>query len=215
MTTTTLHPGWRVQLAVHRAVRRDLHRLSVALESGDGTPAPAILDYWTVTHHQLHEHHVLEDTVVWPLMRERLGSAVDSLLDRNAQEHQDMAAAMDQFGTAVAATTTDPAVARAALVHLGQVVETHLAHEEADVLPLIPDAFTAEDVAYFTAEAGKTNPPPEFLPWLLDDAPEEDMAFFTGPMPPPVLNELRSSWTPQWRTKVDALGPSSTIPTQR
>lgn len=215
MTTTTVHPGWRVQLAVHRAVRRDLRRLSAALESGDGTRTPAIFDYWTVTHHQLHEHHVLEDTVVWPLMRERLGSAVDSLLDRNAQEHQDMSAAMDQFGAAVASMTTDPAVARAALEHLGQVVETHLAHEEADVLPLIPDAFTMEDVAFFSAEAAMTNPPPEFLPWLLDDAPEVDVAFFTGPMPPPVLEELRSSWTPRWQMKVDALDPSTTIPSQR
>ncbi len=214
MATTTLDPGWRVQLAVHRAVRRDLRRLSSALE-GRGTPQAAILAYWAVTRGQLHEHHVLEDEVVWPLMRQRLGAPVEALLDRNAQEHQDMAAAMEEFGAVVASMTTDTAPARAALGRLHEVVEKHLAHEEADVLPLIPDAFTLEDIAFFTAEAAKTNPPSVFLPWLLDDAPETDVAFFTGPMPPPVENELRSTWTPQWRAKVDALRLPSTIPNQR
>ena len=215
MTTTALHPGWRVQLAVHRAVRRDLRRLSSAFEPGQKTPQAAILAYWDVTREQLHEHHVFEDEVVWPLMRQRLGTAVDALLDRNAQEHRDMAAAMEEFGTSAASMTADPAPARAALGHLGEVIETHLAHEEADVLPLIPDAFSLEDIAFFTAEAAKTNPPSAFLPWLLDDAPETDVDFFTGPMPPPVEKELWSTWTPQWRAKVDALRLPSTIPNQR
>jgi hypothetical protein len=43
------------------------------------------------------------------------------------------------------------------------------------------------------------------LPWLLDDAPDADIDFFTGPMPAPVRAQLESSWTPQWRTTVDAL----------
>lgn len=205
MTTTTLHPGWRVQLAVHRAVRRDIGRLMAALAELRETTPEAVRAYWSVTAEQLHEHHMFEDTVVWPLLRERLGEDVDALLARNAQEHRDMASAMDAFGTVIAAMTTDTTAAAVALVQLNVAVETHLTHEEADVLPLIPDAFTADDVAMFAVESAKTNPPPAFLPWLLDDAPDADVGFFTGAMPAPVRTELESRWTPEWRMKVDAL----------
>jgi hypothetical protein len=40
-----------------------------------------------VTAAQLHHHHEFEDTVVWPLMGERLGARVDGLLPRNFDEH--------------------------------------------------------------------------------------------------------------------------------
>ena len=33
-TTATTNPGWRVQLAIHRAVRRDAGRLATALAGG-------------------------------------------------------------------------------------------------------------------------------------------------------------------------------------
>jgi hypothetical protein len=36
--TTPTNPGWRIQLAIHRAVRRDVSRLSAALAEGGGPP---------------------------------------------------------------------------------------------------------------------------------------------------------------------------------
>jgi len=202
--TTTLHPGWKVQLAVHRAVRRDTARLAAALADGSAPPA-AVQAYWAATAEQLHEHHVFEDNVVWPLMAERLEGRVAALLGRNANEHVAMAAAMDNFDRAVAALATDTGAARVALAQLHDAIETHLGHEEAEVLPLIPEAFTIEDVMFFSTESAKTNPAPAFLPWLLDDAPDDDVAFFTGPMPDPVRAALESEWTPRWRATVDAL----------
>jgi len=80
-------------------------------------------------------------------------------------------------------------------------METHLAHEEADVLPLIPEASTPDDLSFLQAESAKTNPPPAFLPWLLDDAPAADLAIFTGPMPAPVRSQLESTWMPQRRAR--------------
>lgn len=204
-TVTTTNPGWRVQLAIHRAVRRDATRLSIALSEGWGTPPAAVRAYWNVTSGQLHHHHELEDTVVWPLMGERLGDRVEALLARNAQEHQVMASAMDQFDAAVVAMTTDTVTARAALGRMQETIETHLAHEEADVLPLIPDAFTLDDIAFFQAEDAKTNPPNTFLPWMLEDAGNADVAFFTGHMPAPVREQLDTSWMPRWLLTVDDL----------
>jgi hypothetical protein len=202
-TTTPTNPGWRIQLAIHRAVRRDANRLAALLAHGGGGSASAVQDYWAVTAAQLHHHHEFEDTVVWPLMGERLGERVEALLARNAHEHQVMGATMDGFDTALA--TTDAPGARSALGRMQEAIESHLAHEEADVLPLIPEAFTMDDIAFFQAEDAKTNAPSVFLPWMLDDAPDEDLAFFTGHMPPPVREQLDSQWTPNWRKSVEAL----------
>lgn len=209
--TTPTNPGWRVQLAIHRAVRRDAARLSAALAT-DGEIAPdAVRAYWTVSATQLHRHHEFEDAVVWPLLGQRLGDRVTALLARNAHEHQVMASAMDEFDAALGRVTIDPAVAPAALGRMNEAIETHLADEEADVLPLASEAFTMEDVAFFQAEDAKTNPACEFLPWVLDDATGDDLAFFTGHVPAPVRSELDSNWMPQRRVLVEALGLSESV----
>jgi hypothetical protein len=202
--TTPTNPGWRIQLAIHRAVRRDAARLAGALADSDEAPTAAVRAYWALTAAQLHHHHIFEDTVIWPLMGERLGDRVQALLARNEHEHEVMASAMEAFDTALSGTDTVPA--RHALELLTDAIGVHLAHEEADVLPLIPEAFTMEDIAFFQAEDAKTNAARAFLPWMLDDAPDEDVAFFTAHMPPPVREQLDSGWTPRWRQSVDALG---------
>jgi len=210
-TTAPTNPGWRIQLAIHRAVRRDVTRLADALADGHEIPIDAMQAYWDVTAAQLHHHHTFEDTLLWPLLGKRLGDRVGVLLARNAHEHQVMASAMDVFDATLAATTTAPDAARAALGRMQAAIETHLAHEEADVLPLIPEAFTMEDIAFFRAEDAKTNAPEVFLPWMLDDAPEADLAFFTGTMPAPVQAQLESSWLPQRRVTIEALSPTKSV----
>ncbi len=209
--TTPTNPGWRIQLAIHRAVRRDASRLSHVLAATDEIPIEAVRAYWNVTATQLHHHHEFEDTVVWPLLGERLGDRVEALLARNAHEHEVMSATMGEFDSALGTMTTDPAAAREALGRMEEAIETHLAHEEADVLPLIPEAFTMEDIAFFQTEDAKTNAANVFLPWMLDDAPEADLAFFTGPMPAPVRAELESSWMPERRSVVEALGLTKAV----
>jgi len=208
MATTPRNPGWTVQLAVHRAVRRDLDRLSAASAEGRETAPAALSAYWAETATQLHHHHEFEDSVVWPLMAERLGDRVRPLLTRNGQEHLAMAAAMDEFDAVSRATTPGTGAAGEALQRLRAAVGTHLAHEEADVLPLTPEAFTLDDVAFFQAESARTNPPQAFLPWVLDDALEDDVAFFSGHMPAPVRELLESTWMPRRRITVDALQSS-------
>jgi hypothetical protein len=175
----------------------------------DAVISDAVRAYWSVTASQLHHHHEFEDTVVWPLLGQRLGDRVAALLARNAHEHEVMASAMDEFDAALA--TTDATSALVALSQMQEAIESHLAHEEADVLRLIPEGFTPEDLAFFQAEDAKTNAPNVFLPWMLDDAPNEDLEFFTGPMPAPVRENLESVWMPQRRLIVEALGRSVSV----
>lgn len=212
MTSPPEHPGWRVQLAVHRAVRRDVRRLWAALAEGRDTPPAAIRSYWKVTAEQLHHHHELEDTLAVPMMRERLGPSFDALFARNVQEHVVMAIAMDKFDT-VLSTTTDPAPARLALEQMDRAIELHLSHEEADVLPLVPESLSIDDVGDISAEAAKLDPPEVFLPWLLDDAPKEDLAYYTVPMPDPMRSAFTSTWLPERQKLVDALRLADTAVT--
>lgn len=209
--STPTNPGWRIQLAIHRAVRRDASRLSVALAGGREIPIDGVRAYWDVTAAQLHHHHDFEDTVIWPLLAERLGDRVEILLARNADEHLRMAAAMDEFDAALGALITDRGAARDALGRMHDTIETHLGHEEADVLPLIPEAFTMEDIAFFQAEDARTNVPDVFLPWMLDDAPEADLVFFAAAMPAPVRAQFDSSWMPRRQLTIDSLGLTGSV----
>jgi hypothetical protein len=210
--STTPNPGLAVQLAVHRAVRRDAARLAVAQADGADVPRDAVATYWAETARQLHHHHEFEDTIIWPLMGERLGERVAALLARNAHEHEVMASAMDDFDVRVATTSASGIPeAREALARLNDAIQLHLAHEEADVLPLIDEAFTFDDFAYFMAESAKTNTPDAFLPWVLDDATQADVDFFTGKMPDAVRAELFENWIPRRTATVEALARTAAV----
>jgi hemerythrin-like domain-containing protein len=203
-TTAALHPGVAVQYAIHGALRRDMDRLVGALSTYD-VPDDAVGAYAAEFLFQLHHHHTFEDDAVWPLMGERLGESVTSLLDRNRAEHTDVVASVDAFTTSVTPLGTDRASALAAATRMRDVVSTHLAHEEADVIPLAPDAFTMEDVARFQAESAKENPPDRFLPWVLESAAEPIAAGFHGTLPPQVQELLATAWMPAWQAKVTPL----------
>jgi uncharacterized protein (TIGR03086 family) len=194
-----------MQLAVHQAVRRDLARLAGALAPGVSSSPESVRTYWADFASALHHHHELEDKVIWPLMGDRLGGRVDGLLAVNAQEHASMSAAMDGFEATLANFVADPSTARAALSSMTARIAAHLEHEEAEVLPLIPDAFTPDDVAFFQSESAKVDPPARFLPWVLDDADDDVVTFFTSEMPPPVRTLLESSWIPHRRMRLDCI----------
>ncbi|HTY72998.1 MAG TPA: hemerythrin domain-containing protein [Actinomycetes bacterium] len=203
-STTTLHPGVAVQYAVHAAVRRDMDRLVGSLGT-HAAPDAAVLGYAEEFLFQLHHHHTFEDDAVWPLMRERLGDMTD-LLDRNLAEHADVVASVEDFAAEVQHLDGDRDPARAAAVRMREVVSLHLAHEEADVIPFVPQAFTLDDVARFQALSAEENPPSRFLPWVLESAPPPIAAGFAAVLPAPVQQALTDTWMPAWQAKVDALG---------
>lgn len=198
------NPGVAIQHAIHGAVRRDMHRLVVAL-SGDAVATEGVTEYAAEFLDHLHHHHTFEDAEVWPEMGRRLGASYTALLERNAAEHESIAAAVTGFTAALDRVGEDRAPAQAAATHLLEVVSEHLAHEEADVIPLIPEAFTLEDFTRFQEVSAALDPPPRFLPWLLESAPEPMATAFASQLPPPVRDQLAATWMPAWQAKVDAL----------
>jgi hemerythrin-like domain-containing protein len=198
------NPGIAIQYAIHGAVRRDMSRLVEVLGRPGAAPA-AVTDYAVEFLDHLHHHHTFEDAEVWPVMGQRLGPAVSALLERNAAVHGRIEAAVAAFAGEIERLDDDPTAAHAAAVRMSEVVSEHLDHEEAEVIPLVADVFTLDDFARFQALSAEQDPPPRFLPWLLDDAPEPVAAAFTAALPPPVQEQLSTTWMPVWQAKVDAL----------
>ncbi len=201
--TTERHPGWSVQLAIHRAVRRDLSRLAAAFDAEEPASADAIRAYWADFASALHHHHEFEDNVVWPLLADRLEGRADALLARNAEQHAAMSATMDACEAAIATMSTDRSEARERLAEAAAAINGHLDAEEADVLPL-SEVFSPDDVAYFMAENAKLDPPEVFLPWVLDDAADDDVEFFARTVPAPVHSVLEQAWLPNRRMRLDS-----------
>ena len=185
-------------LAMHDAFRRDLDRLVAAAEAG---AAPAVLRaYWDAFEVELHDHHRVEDDDVYPQVRAVLGAEAASVFDEMDAEHDALIAAIDTAGASLAADD---------LRHLRAIAIAHLAHEEADAVPLIRVAADDEFMTGFFARRQAEAVPPRYLPWVLDGACDAVVAQITAPLPAPVLTLLDTEWRPARQALVDALATSS------
>jgi hemerythrin-like domain-containing protein len=211
--------GIGMLLAIHAAIQRDLGRLvgSAGVLTDPGirdhdraVGAAGLASYWACLAEQLHHHHTIEDEEVFPYVRGALGDRADSVMDAMSDEHERITGAQDGVDTAVAALreqpTADNAVTVSArLLTFQEVVQGHLAHEEAEAIPLILEGF---DEGYWLAFMGRRQQDPgadTFLPWVLEGAPDPAVAEVTGALPPPVRELLVSQWQPAHTARVDAL----------
>jgi hemerythrin-like domain-containing protein len=126
---------------IHGAVRRDLARLTQALDrapDGDRARAQELEKAYENLHQQLTVHHEGEDEHVFPWLA---SEGIDpELLGAMESEHEAMSAALGDSSTTMAAygrtgSAADAAAARASIVRTTEVVERHLAHEENELEP--------------------------------------------------------------------------------
>ena len=126
---------------IHAAVRRDLDRLSSALDTfpdGDRARAQDLDRAFVNLRRELTHHHEGEDSHIWPMLA---NAGVDGgLLSDMESEHHAMAEALSQTGAAMTSlalsgTAADAAAARASVVRTQAVVERHLSHEESELEP--------------------------------------------------------------------------------
>src|SRR3954447_7872255 len=142
-------------MAIHGAVRRDLSRLASAVSSLCD-PAITVADrrvgatglsaYWSCFAQQLHHHHTIEDTEVFPYLRRSLSGRGTAVLDAMGTEHDAIDHAQDATQAALTALLADPTSDRARdvrnrLATFKEVVVSHLAHEEEAAVPLILEGF--------------------------------------------------------------------------
>ena len=211
--------GIGMLMAIHGAVRRDLDRLAAAVSSladdaivmsDRRVGATGLSVYWTCFAEQLHHHHVIEDTEVFPHLRRSLAGKGAAGLDARATEHEAIDEAQDAVQAAMDLLLAEPTVGNAAALRLRlatfkEVVAGHLAHEEEAAVPLIVEGFDTEYWLAFMSRRQQEAGTDAFLPWVLDGAPEPAVAQVTNELPPPVRALLLEQWTPAHASRVAAL----------
>jgi hemerythrin-like domain-containing protein len=199
-----------IMLAAHRALRRDLERLTRAADFAD-LPDPggraSIRAGWETFKRQLHLHHTAEDTVVWPALRQRLEHSADaqSVLDAMEAEHQQIDPLLAAVDAAFARTgegrRSDARAISDATDALATSLAAHLAHEERDGLPLIGVALTAAEwrrAGFRIARRNGLSAGSEMFAWLADGADPGEAAAVIGTLPPPARLAYRAVWRPRY-----------------
>jgi hemerythrin-like domain-containing protein len=191
-------PQLTMNRLIHAAVRRDLDRLSAALQAfpdGDTARAQDLDRAFVNLRRELTNHHEGEDTHIWPMLA-TLGVR-PALLEAMESEHHAMAEALSETGAAMTAFATSgsaaaAATARASVVRTRAVVEQHLGHEEEELEPqLHPHTSTPE---WKAVEKKLSRQPPSvagpFFAWLTDGMSDAHRAFLRTLIPAPVVTVL-------------------------
>ncbi len=192
---------------IHAALRRDLARFAAAVDdaSPDSECLAGLRRDWTAFSRQLHDHHVAEDQLVWPVLGLRAGEAAGAVLASMTAEHATIDPALADVDLALAAGTDsadDPNLGdlRAALTRVHNLLEAHLTHEETDAIPLVRRYLTSADLDHVAAvqrrRAGLGGAK-AFLPWVLDEASPADRDHVLHQLPPP-LRWLVRRWQRQY-----------------
>ena len=183
---------------IHGAVRRDLDRLSAALDSfpdGDVSRARELDRAFVNLRRELTRHHEGEDTHIWPMLA--LQGIEPALLHDMESEHHAMAESLSETGAAMTALATSgsgaaAATARASVVRTQAVVERHLAHEESELEPQLQPLL--ETPEWKAVEKKLRREPPSvagaFFAWLTDGMSEDHRAYLRSLIPAPVVTVL-------------------------
>jgi hemerythrin-like domain-containing protein len=183
---------------IHAAVRRDLDRLSAALETfpeGDKARARDLDRAFVNFRRELTQHHEGEDAHIWPMLA---NAGVDGgLLSDMESEHHALAEGLSETGAAMTSfalsgSAADATTARASVTRTQAVVERHLTHEENELEPqLHPLTETPE---WKAVEKKLSRQPPSvagpFFAWLTDGMSGDHRAFLRTLIPPPVVTVL-------------------------
>jgi hypothetical protein len=199
-STPTFPDHFATVLAGHRAFRRDTGRFIQALghlDPADADSAAALVAWFEAAMQALHHHHIIEDEIFWPALRERSRAfqLVEQLMH---DEHEALDAAIEDGIAAVRAlgvaeTTSDRDEARRraedAVVRMRALLVEHLDHEEEQALPLLAEAFTVDEYHALDAKVPDLFSPKELgfgACWYLDAATPEEHAIIRGGFPLPL-----------------------------
>ncbi|RJL35924.1 hemerythrin domain-containing protein [Bailinhaonella thermotolerans] len=144
----------------HRAIRADLRRLTEALAGAGEVPrerARAIRVYLDRLIFAIVRHHRIEDEALWPLLAASAPGELE--LDSLSEDHVRLDALLERVGESAARFAQEPAAERAALHglvrELRDLLEEHLAEEEATVFPAVARYVSLADYEVFERAARK------------------------------------------------------------
>lgn len=191
---------------LHDAFRRDVERLARAA-ARPGTVDPAtqasLLLGWHGFRRELHHHHQIEDTYIWPLMRRKLADRPDevAVLDAMEAEHTLIDPALAAVDNALAEPEGDRGVLADRVDDLVGILRSHLAHEERDALPLIKQTITAREWSALNRDAMRGMSYrwiSELVPWVVEGLTEPRKKIALDAIPAPMRLLYRYSWQPRY-----------------
>jgi hypothetical protein len=153
---------WTLMSAIHDALRRNLDQLLHTTASRTAARAR-----WVVFRDQLHRHLAAEHAAIRRPARAKLTGSPhgQALLEAMEDEHQligpPQAVTDDAFTMGA-----DPRRLRQLLTRLATRLTIHLAHEEADALPLIGQIMSPRELGAI-ARAIRGGPAEGTVPWAL------------------------------------------------
>ena len=188
---------WALMIAVHDALRRDLDQLLHPATSHASARAR-----WGTFRSQLRFHFAAESAAMWPPVRAKLAGDPlgQALLDALDDEHQLLGPLQVMIDDAFT-IDADPRRLRQLLARLRTRLASHLAHEEADALPLISQILSPGELGgiaaairggHSTRRAGTT------VPWALVGASPDIREHALSQLPAPARLLYRTVWLPRY-----------------
>jgi Hemerythrin HHE cation binding domain len=192
----TGRPGWTLMNAIHDALRRDLDQLTHPAAS-----RPATRARWIVFRDQLQFHFAAEHAAMWPRVRAKLTGEPhgQALLDAMEDERRligPLQAVTDDAFT----MDTDPERLRQLLTRLRTRLTSHLAHEEAEALPLIGQIMSRGELAGIARAIGggySVRHAAATVPWALAGVSPDARTEVLRQLPPPTRLLYQKIWLPR------------------
>lgn len=184
--------------AIHRPLRREFSLLPdivAAVDDGDSARASEVGGWVATLATFLHNHHDAED-LLWPMLRERANDDASALqlIERMERDHEGLDAdlsAIDEANAAwmVGGAATDRDRLVAAMQATYDTMVQHLDVEEADACDLAAKHVSQEEWDKI-GEKGRSHLKGRegllVLATIMEEMDDDEKAWLTGPMPPPV-----------------------------
>lgn len=189
--------------ALHDAFRRDLDIVARHASRRVNDPAARSATWrgWEMFKAQMHHHHTVEDTKLWPLMQSRLADRRDELAILDAMEDEHLlidpaiAAVDSAFASGNAVAVSD------AIDELRRVIRDHLAHEETAAMPIIDQVITPQEWDAFGKQQARDlglKGAAELFPWLIEGSTPQRTTDVLGLLPPPLRVVAKRVWAPRF-----------------
>ena len=188
--------GWTLMNTIHDALRRDLDQLTRGTASGAAARAR-----WIVFRDHLRFHFAAEHAAMWPQVQARLtGDPHGQALLEALEDERSLIGPLQAVTDDAFAMDADPGRLRQLLTRLRTRLASHLAHEEAEALPLISQTLSQGELSRITrAIRGgySVRHTAATVPWALAGASLRVRTQVLDQLPAPTRLLCRRIWLPR------------------
>ncbi|MFC6158049.1 hemerythrin domain-containing protein [Kribbella jiaozuonensis] len=202
---TTEQADIREMLVVHRVFRREFAVLPDyvrGVPEGDHERRKIVADHARLVLDGLHFHHEGEDAELWPLLATRVESSAE-LTKRMEAQHSELATLVAEAERLLPTWDTSTAEELAQVLDaINAAVLTHLAEEEAEILPLVAEHITPAEWARLGEHARRAMRPnqlPLMFGAVLEDCDADERTLMLAGLPLPLRLLVKPVIEPRYR----------------